>query len=107
MVNGIVLYDIELDGCLNGVYTNDGPGVQGVIYNEVARKKKTMPTGIAGDYDCFYFDISNARHDVDLTITPGPTRTFDFLWAENSKPIFCGVGYLMNERQIAVRYWDV
>jgi len=76
--NGIVLYDIELNGCLNGVYTNmEAPA--GVIYNEIARKrvdpKKTenevggVELEIEGIYDCQYFDIERELRQCQLTIT--------------------------------------
>lgn len=34
-VKGIVVYSIESNGCLNGVYSNTG--LTGEVYNEIAR----------------------------------------------------------------------
>jgi hypothetical protein len=49
-LEGIVLYNIELNGCLNGVHTN----------NEIAKSKEKKENGITGLYDCFYFDFNLA-----------------------------------------------
>ncbi len=58
MKSGIVLYNIELDGCLNGVYTNDA--CDGEIFNEIAmmRTKKPDSDDLCGVYLCTYFENS-------------------------------------------------
>jgi len=109
---GIGLYNIELDGCLNGVYTNEHKTLGGEILNEIARirqKDKSDPTSIAGIYNCFYFDYKNARVDAELTIKYS-NRTYEFEWVDVTGPkrhtLFKGIGYKMNEKQLAVHYWE-
>lgn len=112
---GIVLYDIEMDGCLNGVYTNMSDECHGVIYNEIARKKKCDKKEIAGIYDSQFFDLDNDRYFCKLEITRRrgtEINIYDFRWHdimdEENQTVnreYVGVGYQMNERQISVTYW--
>ncbi len=111
MEEGIVLYDIELDGCLNGVYTNEHPTVDGNIYNEINRRQDKVKGDnwdINGVYECFYFDLNNQRINATLTISyaQGRTNTYNFVWREIGQTVdsFTGIGYKMNPRQIAVHY---
>jgi hypothetical protein len=107
--HGIVLYDIQMDGCLNGVYTNEP--AHGVIYNEIARKQKPSSTpdkwDIEGDYDCMWFDELNSQENCILRITQSPTDppVFKVEWLDTitRNPRFSGIGYYMNPRQFAVR----
>lgn len=110
-VDGMILYSIELNGCLNGVYTNEH--AQGFIYNEIARKKKYIREEegiIDGEYDCFHFEGSNSlRNNTELIITKiSNSEGFDFIWfVKNSTiPKFKGIGYRMNEKQLAVHYCE-
>lgn len=53
-LQGVILYDIELNGCHNGVYTNNS--LIGEIFTETARIKEGTnfgADGISGEYDCF------------------------------------------------------
>ena len=107
--NGIILYDIGLNGCLNGVYTNmEAPA--GVIYNEIARKKgKFKATGsdwdIEGVYVCQFFTGENERSKCELTITKEKGKNgYAFEWKEKDAETYYGRGYQMNPRQIAVHY---
>ncbi|MBK7040348.1 MAG: hypothetical protein IPH46_07740 [Bacteroidetes bacterium] len=45
-VKGIVLYNIELNGKLSGVYTNDDPALKGKIFTEIASRNpaKDVPS---------------------------------------------------------------
>lgn len=108
---GIALYSIELHGCLNGVYTNDGS--QGEISNEVANLKRGTSQGvdgISGEYDCFYFDEKNRPENGSLTIEAKKhdkkdIYEFTFTWRDTKgNKTFIGTGYKMNDRQIAVHY---
>ena len=104
MEKGIALYNIELDGCLNGVYTYDG--INGTILNEIARKKTKKDKGeLCGIYDSSYFDTGNFRHKAILTIGEGEKGTYTFIWKVVGKEIvYEGTGYKMNEKQIVVKY---
>lgn len=105
--SGIVLYNIEADGCLNGVYTNEWS--DGEIFNEIARMKlPNVNNAIVGIYDCVYFDQKNVRENADLRISliKGKNKTFEFVWEIKGKIVFEGIGYLMNEKQLSVQYWE-
>ena len=105
--HGIILYDIELNDCLNGAYTNNDKTVDGNIYNEIARKKNGIKNSILGDYTCSYIDVGNVIHEATLIITliTGLSQSYSFTWNDNNgRMIFNGIGYKMNEKQIAVYY---
>lgn len=106
--NGIVLYDIQLNGCHNAVYANEQAPDAGVIFSETIRKKSQDNEIIAGDYDCFYFDPGNARRDAEVRIVRrnGTENVFDVSWTlvGQATPAFTGIGYQMNARQFAVHY---
>ena len=110
---GIVLYDIQLNGNLNGVFTNIP--ADGNIFTETAILKMPLPPdNYCGIYDCFYFDRQSMnqpiqRNDVELKISCSRHRgTYSFLWTNlNGNAIFEGTGFLMNERQFAVNYFPV
>lgn len=105
---GIILYNIEKDGCLNGVYTNEHKTVNGEIYNEISRiKKNTKPgkDGISGIYDCFYFELQNFPFNAELEIKFKIGNVYEFIWRDlNGTPIHTGVGYKMNDKQIVAHY---
>lgn len=112
--NGIVLYDIQMDGCLTGVYTNEP--ADGLIYNEIARKKKESITekdspenwNIEGEYTCSWIDINNDREECLLRISRrnDNPRIFNIEWLDGRtrNPRFSGIGYKMNSKQFVVRY---
>lgn len=100
----IILYSIELDGCLNGVYTHQIIG--GEILNEICRKV-VNDKKLDGDYKCFWFDINNTPYQRDLRIMFKAPNLYTFIWSVAGKPILEGKGYRMNERQIAVSYWEI
>lgn len=108
---GLILYTIELDGCLNGVYTNNK--ADGLVSNEIAKRKDTYTItdedAISGNYDSVYIISSNSISHVNLRIgiENGTKRTYLFDWIENGKSIFNGRGYKINDRQIIVHYWKV
>lgn len=113
MENGIALYSIELHGCLNGLYTNDGS--HGEISNEIAKLRpgtEAGADGISGEYDCFYFDEKNRREGHTLIIIAHNTHSdnpeivwYEFIWVnKKEKEEFRGTGYKMNSGQIAVHY---
>jgi hypothetical protein len=108
--HGIILYDIELDGRLNGVYTNYFN--QGCINNEILRPQKVSDklnchSDIDGPYDCSFFDVNYAQISCELQIKLIAMNSYSFEWKDKDcRNIFEGVGYKMNNRQIAVHYWS-
>lgn len=102
---GIILYDIEMDGCLNGVFTNENANPAGTIYNEIAKRTdgKRIEDGIEGNYVCSWVDLNNERVNGLLNITEDPVGLFTFIWT-STHGNFTGTGFQMNRRQIAVHY---
>jgi len=107
---GIVLYEVELNGNLNGVYTNDAVGKQ--TFRETARlKDKESEDENVKTYDVIYFDVSDS-YTGKLTITDNNgllnARWFDIKNNSTcqivSNLVFEGQGFYMNERQIAISY---
>ncbi len=106
---GIVLYNIERDGNLNGVFTNIRiPSAR--IFTETARRRIDDPgdSDNSQRYDFFYFDSNNNQETGILTIAVDNNNIFNATWVLNGvvQPIFRGRGFLMNERQIAISYWE-
>ena len=108
---GIVLYNVELDESLNGVYANEQGNFAGRIFNEIARKDVANP-GLIGTYDCTYFEPGTARRNkarrAILTISQAPhgPNVFEFVWSSGrrGRQMYKGIGYRMNQNQIAVHY---
>ena len=108
---GIVLYDIELDNCLNGIYTNIPEG--GVILNEICRKKHNPSIApidtLIGDYKCIWFSNKSILNEGTLEIEylNNYSKIYSLLWRDkvSNKIIFRGVGYKMNGKQLVVTYW--
>jgi hypothetical protein len=104
---GIVLYDIDLNGCLKGVYTDNF--TNGDIYNEIARKQ-TGAVGIEGKYICSYTENGNVLREAILTITKIPgikgnlKGTYSFDWHDGKKSVYTGIGFQMSKSQVAVYY---
>jgi hypothetical protein len=106
--HGMVLYDIELNGCLNGVFTNNSPQADGHISNEIVKKSDGVLNNLDGDYTCSYIEAGNVVVQATLHVALNTTRgTYSFIWRENSNNlqiIFSGIGFQMNPHQIAVYY---
>jgi hypothetical protein len=102
---GLCLYNIEKNGCLNGVYTNDD--ARGVIFNEIAQvhpKGKVDPkTGIADRYNGYYFDTRGVASEIHVRLLNGQ---YELDWVVGAKIAFKGKGYLMNPTQLVVQYWS-
>ena len=107
---GIVLYDMQLDGNLNGVYTNDHRELSGRILTETARVKLNSEPfeGMDGtfEYDAVYIDVDNTFVNCDLTLIVR-NRIIKAEWRLQNQTgiIFRGEGFVMNDRQIALSYW--
>lgn len=103
---GIIIYNIECNNCLNGVYTNEL--ASGIIFNEIAIKKDQLSSSsIEGEYNCAYFENSNQLENVTLTIASNKSGIYEFQWRLKGKIIFEGIGYRMKQNQIIVHYKSV
>ncbi|MCU4190124.1 hypothetical protein M9Q43_13255 [Flavobacterium sp. HXWNR29] len=103
---GIVLYDIQLNGHLNGVYANNQSPTLNRILTETARfiNSVTDTSGrIINRYDVFYFDGEN-DHRGELRLVFNEDRTIRAFWIVNNEEWFNGLGFQMNDRQIAIYY---
>jgi len=102
---GVVVYEILPDGCLNGVYANNGVDAKNKIFNEIARKKKKTENddGIPGCYACSYIDIGNSVHICDLEISNNNGQ-YTFIWKENETLKWEGIGWRTRDNQITVSY---
>lgn len=109
ILRGIILYDIQLNGDLNGVYTNNlTPNAD--LYTETARLLEftgDFRTNGTRIYDCFYFDAEAGRVNarLEFEINNGIINA-SWIIDGNEEPAFVGQGYQMNERQIAIAYTD-
>lgn len=102
---GIILYDIQLNGDLNGVYTNNRiPDAR--LYTETAQ----LQPGSIGDfrtngrmtYSSFYFDVNlQVNCTLEFEIING---IINARWIVNDETWFIGQGYQMNHHQIAISY---
>lgn len=122
---GIIVYTIHKDGCLNGLYYATG-NPQGPTYNEIARKLPTKTTEeneengankqnkqiqdlIVGDYVCCWIDGDNNVQKGKLKIQPRNTvnpsaGTFDVTWYEGGRVSFKGTGFLLDNNIFTVHY---
>ncbi len=113
---GIVVYKIFPNGCLNGVYSNDHLQTKNEIFNEIAKKidknENKDEDEILGIYACSYMDSSSSdkAFTCDLEIKKGKKAQYDFTWYESGQPSkikFIGIGWRTNKNQIAVSYNDL
>ena len=122
-MNGIVVFEIFPNGCLNGVYSNDHLDTKNEIFNEIARKISGEESDeILGVYACSYIDVGNIVKNCVLVISnpllrkPPRVRKgqYDFTWYRDYNPktkkgniIFEGTGWRTRENQITVSYRDI
>ena len=107
-LKGIILYDIQLDGHLTGVYTNNHPLSNGTISTETARLVSSDGSFRGNgrmEYECFWFDHVEGSINGRLvfTVTNG-TIEAEWFVGNDTLPTFTGYGFQMNERQIAISY---
>ena len=106
--NGVIVYEIHPNGCLNGVYSNDHTDTNNEIFNEIARKKPTNEINdIEGLYTCCYIDLNSESFKCDLQIKNNNDQ-YEFTWYETGLPTqwkFKGKGWKTRENQITVWYW--
>ncbi|MEW5677173.1 hypothetical protein ABGT15_12740 [Flavobacterium enshiense] len=109
-LRGIILYDIQLNGNLNGVYTNNRtPNSE--LFTETARFLRDESFGdfINGLmlYESFYFDFESGRVNarLEFVINNGIINA-RWIVDGDEEPAFVGQGYQMNHHQIAISYTD-
>jgi hypothetical protein len=108
--HAIILYNIELDNCLNGVYAEE-VSFHGAIRNEIAIKVggPAFPD-LKGKYNVRYFEAPlDAREAImSIDVSPLAPKVFLVHWSHtDGTPLFEGRGYLMNPKQIAIHYWAI
>ena len=104
---GIIVYKIERDGCLNGFYTTSDNGKSHRLYNEIARKKDDSDTkSIEGEYVCSWININNEVKIGTLTIIKGST-CYELTWHVDGADRYTGTGYITGEQQLTVSYRSV
>lgn len=115
---GVVLYDAESDGFLNGVYTNEQ--CQGHIQTETLTNLRCLrgtttwfPIDLPGIYSGAFLEWEgNTLHKIDVEVQVtrrAHTNVYDVEWTDptNRNPMFRGVGFVINPRQFLVRYESV
>ena len=129
-LDGVVLYEIFPDGCLNGTFSNDHPNgfitASGIrignrLFNEIARKIDqnnndilNNPSALIGEYICSYIDLGGIVYECRLEISLGHIRRnrracgYDFVWNDSTSGaiLFEGSGWRIGN-QIVVSYRDV
>ncbi|ESU19042.1 hypothetical protein FCR2A7T_24560 [Flavobacterium cauense R2A-7] len=111
-LRGIILYDIQLNGDLNGVYTNNlTPNAE--LFTETAHFLRDESFGdfINGLmlYEAFYFDFESGRVNAILEFRIVNGLITARWWREGEDRIednllFTGEGYRMNHHQIVIAY---
>ncbi len=111
-LNGIIKYNIEPDGCLTGIFSNNDSKInpsQCDIYPEIAKKRSSDNLGnnLVGTYDCFFF---GGKPNCKLEIIESENEmVFHFEWStkKEPEPFHRGIGMRIDEKTIVVAYWHV
>lgn len=114
---GIVVYTIERDGCLNGVYSNTGVP-KDRLFNEIARLDRSNTKdkepyfnemngtpNIVGVYTCSWIDAGNTPVNGTLHITWAGDH-YSVVWFNTrlNRDVFEGTGFLLGNHMFAVHY---
>jgi hypothetical protein len=112
---GIIVYTIHKDGCLNGLYYATGKQ-HGYTYNEIAKKTDEIPNPedkdstykpepIVGIYVCSWIDDKNNINNGELHIAHRNNQgIFEVDWKVKGKAVFKGTGFLLDDKTFAVHY---
>ncbi len=112
---GVVVYTIGRDGCLNGVYCNNAKNTAHQVFNEIARLSMrydeeslkniagNTSTHLSGEYVCQWIDVNNITHTGLLRIRR-TANAYDVEWVENGQNVFEGIGFLTTNDQFVVAY---
>lgn len=101
---GIVIYSIEDDGCLNGLWTTIANN--GEISNEIAKKKNGENTCLTGDYIVTFIEHDNPLliSQGSLLIKSGRNKLYELEWTiDNKTNKFFGKGFIIG-KQLIVSY---
>lgn len=102
---GVKVYTIEPNGCLNGIYTNNSPETGQRICNEIARKipDSSNDPALEGSYSCCRIDVHNQQH-LGILHIHRLLNAYALSWEENNKIAFTGTGYRTRPDQLVVVY---
>lgn len=107
-VKGIVLYDKQLNGKLNGVFTNNDPNNNAEIFTETARPNSNRKCENGGTwFEFFYYDSNNESASGELNLFKNTHNMYIAEWHVGGNMVFKGFGFDMNERQISINYESV
>lgn len=115
-INGVAVFEILPNGCLNGVYSNDHPDTKNEIYNEIARKMSGDDLdSIIGTYACSFISLRNEIFNCILVIHNQSKRKkngqYHFEWYDSDKStrkmMYEGTGWKTRDNQITVSYRSV
>ncbi len=101
---GIIVYTIHKDGCLNGLYYATG-NPAGPTYNEIARKIDERPKDLDGNYVCCWIDGDNNVVEGKMNISKiTKNGTYDVKCEVKNKLDFIGTGFLLDNNMFTVHY---
>jgi len=101
---GIVVYSIEKDGCLNGLWTNTAN--KGEILNEIAKKNDGNYNCIDGNYIVTYIEHCNREvFSGKLKIIHNSDNSYRLEWEIDGVIKFLGEGFIIGNR-LVVSYWE-
>lgn len=107
---GVIVYKIERDGCLNGFYTTSDNGKSHELYNEIARKidpsENMAEDAIAGKYVCSWININNEVMVATLTIH-NCEKSYELTWNVAGNDRYKGTGYITGAHQLTVSYTSI
>ncbi|MEZ5015803.1 MAG: hypothetical protein R2800_02020 [Flavipsychrobacter sp.] len=100
---GTVVYQIEEDGCLNGLYRNEDQPQK--TYNEIARQTECTDDtdALVGSYIASWIDIDDTVKVGTLIITKDK-KDYDLVWSIDDKPVYKGKGKLTGANQLTASF---
>ena len=108
-IRGIVKFQIQNNGILDGIYTNNA--LNGRVLNETVIKSRVSP-GLIGTYDCTYqdHDVITYHGELKIDLQNGSTTNFKLSWDiidhinNNNHFYFSGDGFLFSASELIVSY---
>lgn len=102
---GVVVYTIENDGCLNGVYANTQTPTPHEVFNEIAKltTPRTSEDRLTGNYRVSW--ISDSEIVTGTLEIRRLERFYDVRWfVGNNNLVFTGIGFITGPHQFTVAY---